>query len=195
MSPWLSDVTTRLARPPARQLAATGARRVAVLVPLWVDAGDLWTVLVRRAEDARNHRNPYTFPGGERDVGDDPWATALGEAEGELGLAAKRVLRLGQLDEHEAASGLRVIPCVGAFPTPPAGEKIAPRPDPTLADVFALPVSTFVHPSMVEDRDVSIDGKRRQIRVYHLGSRQVWGLTARIFQNLVERLLGPHAVS
>jgi 8-oxo-dGTP pyrophosphatase MutT (NUDIX family) len=194
--PWINELTTRLERPAPRRLAPADARQAAVLVPLWVDGGELWTLLVRRAEHLRNHRNQYAFPGGGREIGEDAWTAALREAEEELGLDAKRVLRLGQLDEHEASSGYRVIPCVGALPTPASGEKIAPRPDPAeVADVFALPVRAFVNPSLVEDRDVLIDGKKRQIRIYHLGGRQIWGLTARILQNLVERLMGPHAVS
>ena len=39
---------------------------------------------------------------------------------------------------------------------------------------------------------ITVDGEERWLRFYHVGSRQVWGLTARIVQNLLERLgLGP----
>ncbi len=44
---------------------------------------------------------------------------------------------------------------------------------------------------MVEERTVEIDGRERQIRIYHVGGRQIWGLTARILQNLLERLVEP----
>ena len=42
---------------------------------------------------------------------------------------------------------------------------------------------------MAEDREVTINGRTRVLRVYHVaGGRQVWGLTARLVQNLMARL-------
>ena len=35
---------------------------------------------------------------------------------------------------------------------------------------------------------VRFDDVERMIRIYHVGRRQVWGLTARIIQNLMQRL-------
>ena len=37
--------------------------------------------------------------------------------------------------------------------------------------------------------DVLINGVRRTLRIYHIGNRQIWGLTARILQNLMIRLV------
>ena len=33
-----------------------------------------------------------------------------------------------------------------------------------------------------------INGVRRSLRIYHIGNRRIWGLTARILQNLMIRL-------
>ena len=41
---------------------------------------------------------------------------------------------------------------------------------------------------MVEERAVKINGVERLLRIYHIGNRQIWGLTARILQNLLVRL-------
>ena len=41
---------------------------------------------------------------------------------------------------------------------------------------------------MVEERDVKINGVERMLLIYHIGNRQIWGLTARILQNLLVRL-------
>jgi hypothetical protein len=41
---------------------------------------------------------------------------------------------------------------------------------------------------LVEERRVLLDGRARALRIYHIGGRQVWGLTARILQNLLVRL-------
>jgi hypothetical protein len=57
-----------------------------------------------------------------------------------------------------------------------------------IADVFSLPLTAFANPRMVEERDVLLDGVRRSLRVYHVGNRQIWGLTARVLQSLLVRL-------
>jgi hypothetical protein len=49
-------------------------------------------------------------------------------------------------------------------------------------------LSALAHPNLVEDRMVAIDGVERTLRIYHVGRRQIWGLTARILQNLLHRL-------
>ena len=57
-----------------------------------------------------------------------------------------------------------------------------------IAEVFSVPLLAFADYRIVEDQLVKIDGVERMIRVYHVGKRQVWGLTARIIQNLMTRL-------
>ena len=57
-----------------------------------------------------------------------------------------------------------------------------------IAEVFAIPLAALANPTMVEERRVLLDGGERTIRIYHVGGRQIWGLTARILQNLLERL-------
>ncbi len=76
------------------------------------------------------------------------------------------------------------MPCVGAVPFP-----IETRPnEDEIEDIFAVPLSAFANPSLVEERLVRFDDKERMLRVYHVGRRQVWGLTALIVQNLLQRL-------
>lgn len=181
---WIEEVRERLASPPARRLPASDGRQAAVLVPVFVQAGELWTLLTKRADDLPHHKSQYAFPGGGRELGEDAWAAALREAEEEVGLATEKVLRLGYLDELSASSGYRIIPCVGAIPWP-----VDTRPDEReIAEVFAVPISAFANPRLVEDRNVRIEGRESTIRIYHLGNRRIWGLTARILKNLMARL-------
>lgn len=183
-SSWILEVRNRLASPPPRRLAASDLRQASVLVPLYVDAGELWTVLTKRTDDLPSHRGQIAFPGGGRELKEDPWAAALRETQEEIGLDPKRVLPLGQLDEGETPAGFRVIPCVGAIPFP-----YEARPNESeIAEVFSLPLTAFSNPRMVEERPVKINGVERLLLVYHIGNRQIWGLTARILQNLLVRL-------
>ena len=115
---WIIEIRERLSSPPGRRLPPSEARQAAVLVPLYVDAGELWTVLTKRADHLPHHQSQIAFPGGAREIGEDPWAAALRETEEELGIDSGKVLRLGELDETATPSGFQIIPCVGAVPHP-----------------------------------------------------------------------------
>ncbi len=181
---WIFELRNCLATPPPKRLSPGEARQAAVLVPLFVDAGELWTVLTKRTEALPHHKSQIAFPGGGLEIGEDPWSAALRETEEEIGLAAGKVMKIGELDEAETPSGFQIVPCVGAVPIPLETE----INEDEIAEVFSVPLLAFTDYRMVEDRTVKIDGIERQIRVYHVGSRQVWGLTARIVQNLMVRL-------
>lgn len=181
---WITELRERLASPSPRRLVASDLRPAAVLVPLYVDAGELWTILTKRTDTLPSHRSQIAFPGGGRELKEDPWGAALRESHEEIGLDPKVVLKLGELDEQESPAGFRVIPCVGAIPhtvklTPNAGE---------IAEVFPLPLTAFANPRMVEEREVLLNGVPRNLLIYHVGNRQIWGLTARVLQNLLVRL-------
>jgi 8-oxo-dGTP pyrophosphatase MutT (NUDIX family) len=181
---WILELRERLTNPPPRRLPASDLRPAAVLVPLYVDAGELWTLLTKRADTLPSHRGQIAFPGGGREIGEDPWAAAVRETQEEIGLDPKRILPLGELDEVESPAGFRVVPSVGAVPFPFQAQTNAAE----IAEVFSLPLSALANPKLVEERTVELNGRKRQIRIYHVGNRQIWGLTARVLQNLLIRL-------
>lgn len=183
MSSWIVDLQARLSTPPPQRLRPSERRPAAVLVPLFVDAGELWVLLTRRSEALPQHRGQIAFPGGGRELGEDAWAAALRESDEEIGLAPNQVLQLGLLDEAVTPSGFTILPCVGAIP---AGFR--PTPNGEIAEVFAIPLSAMANPRLIEHRRIRVDGRSRDLLVYHVGSRQIWGLTARILANLLERL-------
>jgi 8-oxo-dGTP pyrophosphatase MutT (NUDIX family) len=181
---WIMELRERLGSPAPRRLGPKDLRQASVLVPLYVDAGELWTILTKRTDTLPSHRSQIAFPGGGRELKEDPWQAALREAEEEIGLDPKRVLKIGELDEGETPAGFRVIPCVGAVPFP---YEVNPN-EAEISEVFSLPLSAFANPRLVEERTIKINGVDRDIRIYHIGNRQIWGLTARILQNLLQRL-------
>ncbi len=181
---WIMELRGRLGAPAAKRLPPTDAQPASILVPLYVDAGALWTVLTQRTDKLPHHKGQIAFPGGSLEPGEDPWAAAVRETEEEIGIERKKILRLGELDECETPSGFRILPCVGAVPYPLETEANTDE----VEEVFAIPIQAFANPSAVEDRAVLIDGEERMLRIYHVGSRQIWGLTARILQNLLQRL-------
>ena len=184
---WIVEVRARLASPPPRRMKASAEREhreAAVLVPLYVAAGELWTILTRRSDRLAHHRGQVAFPGGTRESGEELWIAALRESEEEIGLSPKEVLKLGELDEVGSPSGFRIVPFVGAIPN---NFQATPNPD-EIDELFAAPISALANPRMVEEREVVVNGRRRSLRAYHVGRHVVWGLTARIIENLLERL-------
>lgn len=182
--PWIVELRQRLAEPPPERMKPREARHASVLVPLYVDAGELWTILTQRTAELPHHKSQYAFPGGSRDPGEGPWDAALREAEEEIGIEPAKVLRLGELDETETPSGFRIVPCVAAVPFP--FQPVINEEE--IAEVFNVPLSVLASPRMAEERLVKIQGEEKVIRIYHVGNRRVWGLTARILQNLLDRL-------
>jgi 8-oxo-dGTP pyrophosphatase MutT (NUDIX family) len=184
---WITEVRARLASPPPTRLAPpteVEIREAAVLVPLYVDARELWTVLTRRSIDLPHHKGQIAFPGGGRELGETMWQAATREAHEEIALPAEAVVELGQLDEVATPAGFRVFPQVGAIPR--EFEPVANEGE--IDEVFSLPLSALSNPNLVEDRPVVINGQERQLRIYHVGRHQIWGLTARVLQNLLDRL-------
>ncbi len=181
---WIIEIRTRLSAPLARRLPPSSARQAAVLVPLYVEAGELWTVLSKRSESLPHHQGQIAFPGGSLESDEDVWDAALREAHEEAGIAPQRVLRLGQLDEAETPSGFRIVPCVGAIPFPFETQINHAEID----ELFSVPLVAFLNPTLVESQILEFQGKQYQVPIYHFGRHRIWGLTARIIQNLLQRL-------
>lgn len=184
---WIAEVRLRLANPAPRRMAAPVGkepRRASVFVPLYVEAGELWTVLTKRSAHLPQHKGQVAFPGGGLELGEDYWAAALRESEEEMGWDPRTILRLGELDEVDSSTGFRLVPCVGAIPWPIKTQPNAAEID----EVFSAPLRAFARPQAIEDRAVRIDGRERLVRVYHVGRHPVWGLTALVMRNLLERL-------
>lgn len=183
-APWIQEVRARLSAPAPQRLPPNEDRQAAVLVPLYVNAGELWTVLTQRSEELRHHRGQIGFPGGALELSEDLWQGALREAREEIALDTRTVLEMGTLDEQRSSAGYRVVPCVGAVPFPLELEADGGEID----DVFAVPLSACANPQWVEEREVTVNDRPRRFLIYHVGRHQIWGMTARVIENLLRRL-------
>ncbi len=173
-----------LAPEDALQLDVHGRTDAAVLVPLYVDGGELHAVLTERRQELRRHAGEVSFPGGRQDAGDpDLQATALREAEEEIGLPSPAVEVVGALRPTPTiATGYAIYPFVGV---------IEPGMTWTLS---ALEVARVLELSLRDLRDGY--KRRRLIRrgipiltdTYTVGEHFIWGATARILGDLFERI-------
>lgn len=168
--------------------------RAAALVPLYVDAGELWTLLTVRAAP-RGRVAPMAFPGSVVAAGEDPWPAAVRGGQEEAGLAPEVVLDLGRLPPATTPAGVAIVPCVGAVPAPAVEKRAKPRAASAVVEVVPLPLSALADPSLVEAQPVEIDGVAGELAIYHVGRHRLWGVTARIAGSLLARLglAGPMA--
>src|SRR6056297_2154011 len=102
------DLNPEVRLPPGRKLRAAG-----VLVPVLCGGGAPRVILTKRSSALKHHPGQVAFPGGKQDAGDpDITATALREAQEEIGLDPANVETLGHLPPHETVTGFLVTPVV-----------------------------------------------------------------------------------
>jgi 8-oxo-dGTP pyrophosphatase MutT (NUDIX family) len=162
-----------------------GRTDAAVLVPLFAaENGELHVVFTKRRDDLRRHPGEISFPGGRQDAPEeDLRRTALREAHEEIGLPPDAVDLIGALQPTPTfVTGYAVYPYVGLI-EPGRRWELSPR---EVAEVLELSLPALR------------DGYARQrllrrgvpIRTdtYTVGANLIWGATARILADLLERV-------
>lgn len=160
-----------------------------VLVPL-VMRDELTVLLTRRTDHLRDHAGQISFPGGRAEPHDaDPAATALREAEEEVGLAPHHVEVIGQLPIYSTVTAFMVTPVV-ALVRP----EFEVRPDPfEVAEVFEVPLAFLMQPAHHRRHAFEWAGERREFfsMPWERGRPDggsdryfIWGATAAMLRNL-----------
>jgi 8-oxo-dGTP pyrophosphatase MutT (NUDIX family) len=170
----------------AAAMEARGGTDAAVLLALygWPDEPGL--IFTERRADLRRHAGEISFPGGRRDEADaDLAATALREAEEEIALDPAAVELQGALAPVSTfVTGYRVHPFVGAVPKPAALEL---EPNPAEVETV-LTLSLDVLRNGYEMRRLVRRGIPIHTPTYEVEGQLIWGATARILGDLLERL-------
>jgi 8-oxo-dGTP pyrophosphatase MutT (NUDIX family) len=165
-----------------------GTKEAAVLVPLFLDArGGLHLVFTERRADLRRHAGEISFPGGRRDDGDDGLpATALREAHEEVGLPPDAVELLGALQPTPTfVTNYAIYPFVGLIE--PGFEWVLQERE--VAQVLELPLEAVR--AGYRRRRLVRRGMPFRTDAYETGGHVIWGATARIVADLLDRVTPP----
>ena len=163
-------------------------RPAAVLIPFLMKEDGWHLLFTRRTTDLQEHSGQVAFPGGRMDPLDDsPYATALREAQEEIGLAPQDVQVLGRLSDYLTITNYLVTPVVGVIPWPYTFH-LSPH---EVSRVFSIPLAWLAEPAHHEIRQRNIPGWEKPIPVVYFqpyDSEVLWGASARFTLGLLEVL-------
>jgi len=161
----------------------------AVLAPIYRDPrGRLRLVFIRRGPHGI-HGGQIAFPGGRREPEDpDLLATALREAEEEVGLEPERVEILAALPVIETmATGFRVAPFLGRLNGAPPTWR---RQETEIDEILEVPLEDLTRPDAHAVEYWQLPGwpAPREIPFYRIGPYKLWGATYRIVESIRDYL-------
>lgn len=160
-------------------------RRDAAVLFAVRDVPEPRVVFTLRRDDLAHHAGQVSFPGGGVEAGDaGALATALRESHEEIALDPKGVEPLGYLDCLDTISGFCVTPVVArlvadAALVPQSGE---------VAQVFEVPLRFLLNPVNLRQVEYRSRGKRRKVYEYVGVEPRIWGATAAMLVNLLQRM-------
>jgi 8-oxo-dGTP pyrophosphatase MutT (NUDIX family) len=161
------------ARAPARRPAS-------VLLPIVQRQEELKVLFTRRTAHLKSHSGQISFPGGRAEPHDaSAEATALREAQEEIGLEPRHVEILGKLSDYHTRTDFRVTPVVGL---------VAPHFELRLDayevdEVFEVPLSFLLDPAHHERHWREFQGRRVTYYAIPYRDYYIWGATAGMLVN------------
>lgn len=159
----------------------------AVLVPLVLRESGTTVLLTQRTAHLNDHAGQVSFPGGRAEPEDrDAAATALREAEEEVGLSPGQVEVIGMLPEFFTGTGFRVTPVVGLV-TPPLNLRLD---DFEVAEVFEPPLQVLLARENWQRQKIAHQERTFEFWAMPWEGYFIWGATAGMLVNLRRHLLG-----
>jgi 8-oxo-dGTP pyrophosphatase MutT (NUDIX family) len=160
-------------------------RQGGVLVILYEKNGATHLVLTRRRDDLNSHAGQISFPGGRREDGETMQMTALRETHEEVGVTPAALSVLGMLTPlYIPPTDYEVHPFVAwhdglPFFVPQLGE---------VAEIIEVPLELLLDPANHFEEPWEIRGFVVQVPYYLVGGHKVWGATAMMLSEFLERV-------
>lgn len=171
--------------PPAE--VVDGRQPSAVVAPVFDAGAGPELLLTRRAWHLRSHTGEVCFPGGRAEPHDvDLAATALRELHEEVGIAPEAVRIEGELTRLTTVSSPAfIVPYVGILDGRPTTRIDAGEVD----AVLHVPIAELFDPSIYRQEIWMRNGEPMEITFFELADDTLWGATARMVRDLLERLV------
>ena len=124
------------------------------------------------------HGGQISLPGGKKEEKDRSFAaTAIREAEEEIGVKSNEITVLGQLSElYVMASNFKVIPVVGYTESQPM---FIPNPYEVEAIIEAS-IDELMNPEIIKSTTLNVRGFELETPYFDFSGNVVWGATAMI---------------
>jgi 8-oxo-dGTP pyrophosphatase MutT (NUDIX family) len=158
--------------------------RAAVMVPLFCKDGQYHVLFTQRSNQVMHHKGQISFPGGAKHEDDASLLdTAIRESCEEIGLRAKDVEILGELDDAPTATSNFIIsPFVGFIPYPYDFQISRGEID----EIFDVPIPALLQNTNFKKEQHDIEGQTFTTYTYEYDGRVIWGATAGILHQLLE---------
>lgn len=176
------QIIPRAGGPPPGRTAA----QAAVLVLLYPRHGELHVAFTRRTDHLAHHRGQISFPGGAVEPEDASFLdTALREAQEEVGIGTRDLQVWEELEPvYVPPSNYLVHPFVVY-----AGRRPDFHPDPNeVAELLEVPLSSLMRPESFVLEPREMDGQRFLEPLFRYQSHRIWGATAIVLDQLLERI-------
>jgi 8-oxo-dGTP pyrophosphatase MutT (NUDIX family) len=170
---------------PTPALPACCDTHAAVLV-CCINTAEPYLLLTRRTLHLSHHAGQISLPGGRVDPADVSLeATALREAQEEVGLSAAGLQLLGRLPDSGVltGSGISITPVVAWSEQEP---ELIHNPY-EVDEIIKLPLHLALDASQYGTDTLERDGVKREFRFLRYQEHYIWGATARIMLALSER--------
>jgi 8-oxo-dGTP pyrophosphatase MutT (NUDIX family) len=160
----------------AKKITGENLKASAVLIPLFYNQGQYHVLFTERSDEVVFHKGQVCFPGGTREPSDSSLLqTALRESEEEIGLEAKDIEILGELDDSVTLVTNYVISPFVAFIRPPHSLRTNGK---EVKGAFSVPLSFLV----------SEANFKQDSYAYEYEGHIIWGATARILRQFIDLL-------
>lgn len=159
------------------------ARRGGVLILLYPIDDQPYLPLILRPTYDGVHSGQVGFPGGGQEENDpDIVATALREAQEEIGIALEPITVLGQLSPlYVFASNYLVQPTVAWMAQPPHFQLDTRE----VAALLEMPLAALLDPANYQREDWELRGRTVDVPFFRIHDQTIWGATAMMLSELL----------
>ncbi|MBT3362198.1 MAG: CoA pyrophosphatase [Chloroflexi bacterium] len=159
-----------------------------VLIPMFEKDDVCHILFTKRTDKVQYHKGEISFPGGglEDQDGGDIRRTTLREVCEEIGVAAKDIEILGELDDLITTSNYIVTPLVGEIPYP-YNFKLSSF---EVENVIEVPVKALLKDHSDTEGKIDFNGELMDSYIYEYNGNTIWGATARILHHFLNLIFG-----